>query len=53
MFTGRTIEVLRMSSKRSLPTLMVVVALLLGACGRGEDEGAEVPRQDKQAIAAT
>ena len=33
-----------MSSKRSLPTLMVVVALLLGACGRGEDEGAEVRR---------
>ena len=42
-----------MSSKRSLPTLMVVVALLLGACGGGEDEGAEVPRQDKQAVAAT
>jgi len=42
-----------MSSKRSLPTLTVVVALVLGACGGGEDEGSEVSRQDKQAVAAT
>ncbi|MDQ3678097.1 MAG: iron-regulated protein [Actinomycetota bacterium] len=42
-----------MPSKQVLPTVVVSVALLLGACGGGDDKGSEVSRQDKRAVATT